>query len=188
MTKIHMPAFERFISNLGFEDIDAFEPTENNLIRAEKLIDAGFSALQASEIMKYGEKAYRAILEFKQDNPGLDLYYAINDSFDNAQVEEMLNAIYYNYAVEFGNLKDRGKEPVRLDSLTNLSASQMFMIVSAANEGLDTQCLLYEGLDENSMLHKLTQLRENRLEVHQQLRNNGHDILITLHFTNFLNF
>jgi hypothetical protein len=178
MAKIFIPAFEQFIKNLGFEDNKAFEPTEENLTRAEKLIDAGFKPSQALEIMRYDEPAYKMILDFKQTNPNINLDYAINKDFNNAQVEEVLHAIHYNYEVEFGSLKDRGKEIVDLSHLSDpsLSSTQMYIIISAVNENLDVSLLLSERGDFPKFYDTLDQLRANKLEVHQQLRANGHDI------------
>ena len=174
MAKIFIPAFERFIVKLGFEP-NAFKPTEENLNRAEKLIEVGFDPMQSLEIMTYDDKAYKMMVDFKQENPNLNLDYAINSRFNSAQVQEMLQAIHYNHEVEFGDLKDRGKSMILLSSMSNpnRSANQMYMISSSANENLDTDRVIARGDTDELMANELEWLRERKLEVFTQIRKNG---------------
>ncbi|MFN7094756.1 MAG: hypothetical protein ACK4M7_05255 [Burkholderiales bacterium] len=173
---INLPAFTRFVEKLGFKATD-FQPTEENLIKAEKLNEVGFDRLQSLEIMNLDNEGYERIVDFKQVNPTINLDHAINSKLSSAQLDEIIHATYYNYEVEFGGLKDRGKSLVDLTIISDpkLSKEQIRMINTAVNENLDYKELIKtidQGNPISVMSETLRELRESKLAVHQELREN----------------
>lgn len=108
---------------------------------------------------------------------GIDIELATNPSLNAAQFREHLEIAHYNYNIEYGHLKDTGKQPINkeLVSAPSLTATQLHCIATSHKERLLPERLLKDGsaLPENEMIEALSQQRNDHLEYSCRLAEVG---------------
>lgn len=111
------------------------------------------------------------------DKNGIDMKLATNPSLNAAQFREHLEIAHYNYNIEYGHLKDTGKQPINKELVSDpsLTATQLHCIATSHKERLLPERLLKDGsaLPENEMIEALSQQRNDHLEYSCRLAEVG---------------
>lgn len=111
------------------------------------------------------------------DKKGIDIELATNPSLNAAQFREHLEIAHYNYNIEYGHLKDTGKQPINKELVSDpsLTATQLHCIATSQKERLLPERLFKDGsaLPENEMIEALMQQRNDHLEYSCRLAEVG---------------
>lgn len=179
-------AQKQFLKDNGFEGISCPEfkgdGTGVNLVEniqvLSELLDVK-DKFFAEKFVNMPIDRQNEVLEVMYAHPEQDVSLAVNPSLSAAQFREHLDISLYNYNVEYGHLKDSGYPPVDKSFIIDpeLSSEQLYLIKTATAENLPTECLVHvcyhAARPDQFMLETVDDLRINKIEVNQRLRDAG---------------
>lgn len=183
---INSEKFKERFANLKLEDLQI---TLDNITRLDDLNELKQNGNLRQEIVQklllLTDDNYTMALDRLESIPNFKLESLLDNTLDANKMESLLRIAYYCHAAEFGDLKDRGKQFMNNEELSNLISlhsqltnNQINVIGSALNEDLDYHRLIHfaqSSSNESQFFDELQHLRQNKVHVLNLLEQNGYN-------------
>lgn len=184
---INPSKFEALFDGIKF---DQLQITIDNIGRLDDLHDLKHNGNLRQEIVQnllvLNDDNYLIAINHLENIPNFKLDSLLDNALDANKMESLFRIAYYCHAAEFGDLKDRGKQYMNNEELSNLISlhngltyNQINMVNSALNENLDYQRLIrfaqISQFEESQAFDELQHLRQNKADVSNLLQQNGYN-------------
>lgn len=177
-TKFNADAINRKLEKYDLGGV-TFPFSNETLDSMDRIIDTPLRDKSLVEsILNLPYERQNDLLTQLETKPNIDFTLAVNPELTEAQYREHMDIANYNYNVEYGSLKDKGKSLVQTSLISNpeLSANQLYIIQHTITQNLSTDKLfLPDGkpLSDSEMVNEYTAQIQNKSEVAAKLAEVG---------------